>query len=93
MQASKVAPPQLSIDQIADLVQLGRDGEHVLDAQAGREQRLVGVAQDDIGDRKSVGWLHAGLDLGVEMMLDRSRARADRRPSGRKGSHPRMVEH
>jgi hypothetical protein len=47
---------------IADLIQLGCDREHVLETQSGREQRLVGVAQDDISDREWVGWLHAGLD-------------------------------
>jgi hypothetical protein len=35
---------------IADLIELVGDGQHVVDAHARREQRLMSVAQDDVGD-------------------------------------------
>ena len=35
---------------VADVVKLSGDGEHIVEAQAGGEQGLVGVAQDDIGN-------------------------------------------
>ena len=35
---------------VAHVVELRGDGEHIVKAQAGGEQGLVGVAQDDIGN-------------------------------------------
>ena len=47
---------------VADGVQLRRDGQHVLDSHARRQEGLMGVAQDDIGDPQGVERrLHARL--------------------------------
>ena len=39
---------------VADLVELLGDRQHVVQAHAGREQGLMGVAQDDLGNREFV---------------------------------------
>ena len=49
MQASNVAPPQLSSDQKPTASSFVGDRQHVVDAQARREQRLMRVAQHELG--------------------------------------------
>ena len=42
---------------VARVVELSGDGEHIVEAQAGGEKGLVGVAQDDIGNGNGHGFL------------------------------------
>ena len=42
---------------VARVIEGGRNGEHIVEAQAGGEKGLVGVAQDDIGNGNGHGFL------------------------------------
>ena len=54
---------------VAHVVELRGDGEHIVKAQAGGEQGLVGVAQDDIGNSNGHGFLRE-LRVKSAMVVD-----------------------
>ena len=54
---------------VARVVELSGDGEHIVEAQAGGEKGLVGVAQDDIGNGNGHGFLRE-LRVKAAMVVD-----------------------
>ncbi len=54
---------------VARVIEGGRNGEHIVEAQAGGEKGLVGVAQDDIGNGNGHGFLRE-LRVKSAMVVD-----------------------